>query len=625
MQYIKSGFEPDVKIRGIMLVILILLFCFMELFNCEWAVAKSDSSEAATELVVVLNDNGVASELNKYTIDELKSMPQVEREYSSIDSMPAPVFTAGKGIDLETFLLSQGIEMNSISYIKFYATDDLVKKIDRYTLLERNAYYYPKIVESWDNYWDENAHCYKDNEIVTQGAIPVKAMLAISSSQERFLSVPDWSNLDSTSCLRLCLGQVSPEENINMNFVKWINKIEVFGKLRSGGGASPLNPKVTLSSPAVNASYRAGDKVDIRGTVENHSSLSLSISDPDGYEIYTVFDIEVSDGRFSNEYVLKKDAIPGNYSIEIGPELGSNLSSKLTFLVTGAPAITANITLITPQAGQIFKPEDKVIISGTVHGLDSAILQITAPDKQSIYSSNIDKSGEFSREFTLPREAEAGDYSIQFAVPELKQDCSRVFKVAKREEKKPESKVDFSKQVVNVAPYSSFSDIDKHWAGERIKQLLARGAISGYPDGSFKPDSGITRAEFTTVLVKAFNLSNLKGKAFTDTSGHWAQDYIAIATAAGIVGGYNDRTFGPDDPITREQMAVMVVKAAGLTLVTEENNFRDSNNIAEWARRAVATAVKSQVIKGYPDNSFKPLGNASRAEAVTVIAMALKL
>ena len=188
MQYIKSGFEPDVKIRGIMLVILILLFCFMELFNCEWAVAKSDSSEAATELVVVLNDNGVASELNKYTIDELKSMPQVEREYSSIDSMPAPVFTAGKDIDLETFLLSQGIEMNSISYIKFYATDDLVKKIDRYTLLERNAYYYPKIVESWDNYWDENAHCYKDNEIVTQGAIPVKAMLAISSSQERFLS-----------------------------------------------------------------------------------------------------------------------------------------------------------------------------------------------------------------------------------------------------------------------------------------------------------------------------------------------------------------------------------------------------------------------------------------------------
>ena len=68
-----------------------------------------------------------------------------------------------------------------------------------------------------------------------------------------------------------------------------------------------------------------------------------------------------------------------------------------------------------------------------------------------------------------------------------------------------------------------------------------------------------------------------------------------------------------------------MVKAAGLTLVTEENNFCDSNNIAEWARRAVATAVKSQVIKGYPDNSFKPLGNASRAEAVTVIAMALKL
>ena len=162
-------------------------------------------------------------------------------------------------------------------------------------------------------------------------------------------------------------------------------------------------------------------------------------------------------------------------------------------------------------------------------------------------------------------------------------------------------------------------DITGHWAENNIKELVAIGVISGYPDGSFKPDNNITRAEFASILVKAFELKSQSGKVFADTVGHWAQDAIATAAHYGIVSGYDTNTFGPDDTITREQMAVMIVNATNLTPAQVELPFIDSNSISAWAREAMATAVNNGIINGYPDNTVRPQGNASRAEAVTVI------
>ncbi len=166
-------------------------------------------------------------------------------------------------------------------------------------------------------------------------------------------------------------------------------------------------------------------------------------------------------------------------------------------------------------------------------------------------------------------------------------------------------------------------DVADHWALNNINELLSLGAISGYPDGSFRPDNSITRAEFATVLAKAFKLAPQNGKVFADTAGHWARDYIATAAANGIVSGYDGSAFGPDDLVTREQMAVMIVKAAGLSPAVGEISFADGGSISGWAREAVATATKNGIMSGYPDNTVRPLGNATRAEAVTVIVKAL--
>jgi uncharacterized repeat protein (TIGR02543 family) len=163
------------------------------------------------------------------------------------------------------------------------------------------------------------------------------------------------------------------------------------------------------------------------------------------------------------------------------------------------------------------------------------------------------------------------------------------------------------------------TDISGHWAKDSIMKMINAGVISGYPDGTFKPDKAVTRAEFTVMIVKALNLETRTGKTFTDTTSHWAKDSIATAAAHGIISGYDENTFGPDDLITREQAAVIIARAAKLEAATGELTFSDSKAISPWAKPSVAAAFKGGFISGYPDSSFKPQGNTTRAEAAVII------
>ena len=170
-----------------------------------------------------------------------------------------------------------------------------------------------------------------------------------------------------------------------------------------------------------------------------------------------------------------------------------------------------------------------------------------------------------------------------------------------------------------------FSDIQGHWAEAAIKKAAAEDIVKGYPDGTFKPDDNISRAEFATIIVQAFKLEKREGKVFGDTGSHWAKDYIATANAHGIVSGYDEQKFGPDGLITREEMALMIVKAAGLKVTAGGIDASDSSQVASWARDAVATAYASKLIVGMPDGSFQPQANAARAQAVLVLNRAMEL
>lgn len=169
----------------------------------------------------------------------------------------------------------------------------------------------------------------------------------------------------------------------------------------------------------------------------------------------------------------------------------------------------------------------------------------------------------------------------------------------------------------------NLSDIKGHWAVASIIELVQRGAISGYPNGTFRPNQTITRAEFAAVLVAALDLKGTGGKVFADTANHWARESIAIANARGIINGYSSQRFGPDDPITREQMALMISQAKGLSGNANGKRFSDETRISLWSKNAVMATTAAGIINGYPDGSFRPQGRTTRAEAVTVIVNSL--
>ena len=100
-----------------------------------------------------------------------------------------------------------------------------------------------------------------------------------------------------------------------------------------------------------------------------------------------------------------------------------------------------------------------------------------------------------------------------------------------------------------------FTDVAGNWPLSEIETLAALGDVTGYPDGTFRPNATITRAEFVAVLVRTLKVPARSGSVFADAKGNWAEGYISTAAADGIVTGCDKEHFGPGAPITREQMA----------------------------------------------------------------------
>lgn len=175
----------------------------------------------------------------------------------------------------------------------------------------------------------------------------------------------------------------------------------------------------------------------------------------------------------------------------------------------------------------------------------------------------------------------------------------------------------------------AFDDIEgvESWAGDAIRALYSEGVISGKGDKKFAPYDNVTRGEFAKMIVGAFNLSEMPDeyRGFTDVpSGHWCFSYVEVAANAGIVNGYEDGSFGIDDYITRQDMAVMVVRAAeaaGVEIADAGSSvdFGDSASIADYASAAVESLVKAGIINGI-DGNFEPASNANRAQAAKILA-----
>jgi hypothetical protein len=171
---------------------------------------------------------------------------------------------------------------------------------------------------------------------------------------------------------------------------------------------------------------------------------------------------------------------------------------------------------------------------------------------------------------------------------------------------------------------NQFTDVNNHWAKGYILKLVNLGMMTGYPDKTFKPDNKITRAEAAVVLVKIFNKTpdNINKLAFKDGAKipSWAYGYIKTAVQMGWIKGYTDDTFKAANYITRQEFTAMFVRAMGYNkLNIDKTTFADDAKIASWAKGDIGKAAELNLIGGYQDKTFRPLGNITRAE-VCVIA-----
>lgn len=170
---------------------------------------------------------------------------------------------------------------------------------------------------------------------------------------------------------------------------------------------------------------------------------------------------------------------------------------------------------------------------------------------------------------------------------------------------------------------ANFKDVNNHWAAKQINSLVNRGIVSGYNNGTFKPDNYITRAEFISLVNKAFNFKVVYDVDYKDVSSKdWYYEDLRKAKAKEYISGYEDNTIRPNNKITRQEVAVIMAKVLNKQNSNKAyvaDKFKDSNKIADWSKKYVGALVNSKNMSGYPDGTFGPEKYITRAEAVTVI------
>jgi len=178
---------------------------------------------------------------------------------------------------------------------------------------------------------------------------------------------------------------------------------------------------------------------------------------------------------------------------------------------------------------------------------------------------------------------------------------------------------------VNSYASGNFSDTTGHWAEVYISKVFKEDVIDGYPNGRFYPDKAVTRAEFISMVNKAFKLDDLDNSEsmdFTDVSySNWYYDDVSTAIAAGYAGGYSDNTFRPNNPISRQEAAVMLSKLIPASKAKgSTKSFSDSKLIADWATDAMGKMNAKGYIGAYSDNKIHPSDPLTRAQSSKILS-----
>lgn len=173
----------------------------------------------------------------------------------------------------------------------------------------------------------------------------------------------------------------------------------------------------------------------------------------------------------------------------------------------------------------------------------------------------------------------------------------------------------------------SFADVPQtYWAYSAIAALAAQGIIGGYPDGTFKPDQPVSRAEFATQVQKAYTKPNqLPPIPFADVrQGDPRSTAIDQAVKANFMSGYPDKTFRPNQKVSRTEAAISMARGLALPVPSDPEvilqNYSDQAQVPSWARSLMAASIQAGLFSGDPDTKqLKPNQSASRADIAAFV------
>lgn len=167
----------------------------------------------------------------------------------------------------------------------------------------------------------------------------------------------------------------------------------------------------------------------------------------------------------------------------------------------------------------------------------------------------------------------------------------------------------------------SFKDLDKaKWAEPSIQKMVEKGYVGGFPDGTFRPSASISRAEFMAIINKMNNFTEEADVEFKDVSkSHWAYSEIRKAVKAGYASGFPDGTFKPGTPVTREQAAAIISNLYEFENSANGVAIKDLNKISPWAADGVVKLLSNNIMSGYEDGSFGGKTPMNRAECIVVL------
>lgn len=196
------------------------------------------------------------------------------------------------------------------------------------------------------------------------------------------------------------------------------------------------------------------------------------------------------------------------------------------------------------------------------------------------------------------------------------------------DEDKPEDEEKPADGAQEEVKSGSFRDVTStHWAFASVERAAELGLVTGYSDGTFRPDTAVTRAQFVLMLWRMCGKpAAAKAASFADASADWYQDALSWAVENGYVNGLSDTRFGPDAPITRQQAMAILFRLNGGQSGTEltltgiyEQTFADSTTIASWAKDATWWAVYHELVSGVGGSRIAPEANASRAQIAAIL------